>query len=124
MSQANSTIATLNSKLSRRSILAAIPATAILAACGPSSPGSLGEDSFTSASGSGAAVDHSAWDAVLREYLVESEDGVNRVRYNELKDEAADALTAYLDAMQAVAIEDFGRDEQFAFWVNLSLIHI
>lgn len=112
-------LSTLNAPLSRRSILAAIPATAVLAACGPSAPGGLGDESFSSNADSGSAVDHSAWDALLREYLVESDDGVNRVRYHALKDEAAEALSTYLDAMQEVSIEDFGRDEQFAYWVNL-----
>lgn len=106
-------------RMSRRSILAAIPATAFVAACGGPSAGGLGEDSFTSDGASGDVIDHSQWDALLQEYVTAGEQGVNLVDYDRFNSEAADKLTAYLDAMQAVTIEDFGRDEQFAFWVNL-----
>ncbi len=106
-------------QMSRRTILGAIPATALLAACGGSNSGGLGEDSFAANEDSSAMIDHSAWDALLREYVTESESGVNLVDYGRMKNEAADALKSYLDAMQAVVVEDFSRDEQFAFWVNL-----
>lgn len=106
-------------RLSRRTILAAIPATTVIAACGPSAPGGLGEDKFATSGASEATIDHSAWNSLLQTYVVEGPDGVNLVEYDRFKREAADDLTAYLAAMQAVAIEDFGADEQFAFWVNL-----
>ncbi|MEM7665258.1 MAG: DUF547 domain-containing protein [Pseudomonadota bacterium] len=105
--------------LSRRTILAAIPATAVLAACGPSAPGGLGSDKFSASETSDATIDHSAWNALLQEYVVAGPDGVNLVDYERLQNEAAAELTAYLDAMQQVSIEEFGADEQFAFWVNL-----
>lgn len=109
----------LTPQMSRRSILAAVPATAILAACGPSAPGSLGDDKFATSETSGATIDHSVWNSLLQEYVVEGPDGVNLVEYDRLKRDAAGDLAAYLDAMQAVSIEEFGADEQFAFWVNL-----
>ncbi len=108
----------LGTRLSRRSILAAIPATAVLAACVPE-PGGLGEESFGSNEGSDAAIDHSLWDAILKEYVVEDEGGVNLVEYERLGEEAGDSLASYLAALQAVSIEEFGADEQFAFWANL-----
>ncbi len=119
MSQAASLETLSNTKLSRRMILGAVPATAVLVACGPSAPGGLGEDSFGSSETSDAAIDHSVWNNLLQEYVVEGSDGVNLVEYNRFKSEASDDLASYLAAMQAVAIEDFGPDEQFAFWVNL-----
>lgn len=109
----------MTSGISRRSILAAIPATALLAACGAPTSGGLGDESFTSNTGSDGTIDHSAWDALLQEYVSEGAQGVNLVDYARFKNEAADALASYLGAMQAVSIENFGRDEQFAFWVNL-----
>ena len=116
MSQDTTLLTPQNSNMSRRTILAAIPATALLAACGSNG---LGDDSFGSDADSGESIDHSAWDALLREYVSEGSDGVNVVDYERFKNESADALTAYIDAMQQVAIEDFSPDEQFAFWVNL-----
>ncbi|WP_298303507.1 DUF547 domain-containing protein [uncultured Erythrobacter sp.] len=104
--------------LSRRTFVAAIPATAILAACAPEA-GGLGDESFGAKEGSIDAIDHSRFDALLKQYVVEGDNGVNLVRYEQLQSEAADELTAYLTAMQEIAIEDFGRDEQFAFWANL-----
>ena len=109
----------LGTALPRRTLLAAIPASAILSACGGPSAGGLGEDAFEASDDSGETIDHSAWDGLLKQYVVEGENGVNLVRYDALKAEASDTLTAYLTAMQAVAIEDYDRDEQFAFWVNL-----
>ncbi|MBD2842737.1 DUF547 domain-containing protein [Erythrobacter rubeus] len=105
--------------MSRRTMVAAIPATALLAACGAPSSGGLGDDSFASNDASTDTIDHSAWDALLKQYVVKGQNGVNLVEYEKLKTEAGDTLASYLQAMQAVAIDDYGRDEQFAFWVNL-----
>lgn len=101
---------------SRRHLLAAAPATALLAACGR---GGLGDESFQADPASGKVIDHSDWNSLLGEYVSEGPDGVNLVAYDRLKAEAADKLAAYLAVMQAVTIEGFGPDEQFAFWVNL-----
>lgn len=102
--------------LSRRHLLAAVPATALIAACGP---GGLGDESFKADSASAKVIDHSAWNSLLGAYVSEGPDGVNLVAYDRLKAEAADTLTAYLAAMQTITIETFAPDEQFAFWVNL-----
>lgn len=106
-------------QMSRRSILGAIPATALLNACGGPSAGGLGDDSFKANEQSSAMVDHSQWDALLREYVSAGEEGINLVAYDRMQSEASDALKSYLDAMQAVAVEELSSDEQFAFWVNL-----
>lgn len=105
--------------LSRRNLLTALSAAALVAACGSPSSGGLGEDSFGSSGNSDEVIDHSVWDNLLQEYVVEDESGVNLVDYERLESEAADQLEAYLTAMQAVDIEQYSRDEQFAFWVNL-----
>lgn len=102
--------------LSRRHLLAAVPATALLAAC---SGGGLEGESFKADKASAKVIDHGAWNSLLGEYVSAGPQGVNLVAYSRLKVEAADRLSAYLAAMQAIAIEDFGPDEQFAFWVNL-----
>lgn len=102
--------------LSRRHLLAAAPATALLVACGG---GGLGEESFKADPASGQVIDHSAWNSLLGEYVSEGPQGVNLVAYARLKAEAADRLAAYIAAMEAVTIEAFGPDEQFAYWVNL-----
>jgi hypothetical protein len=103
-------------QLSRRTVLGALPATMVLAAC---SSGGTDDASFDANAQNSAAIDHSAWDALLREYVMEGSGGVNLVDYSRLQIEAEDQLEAYLQAMQNIAIEDYSRDEQFAFWVNL-----
>ncbi|WP_432199687.1 DUF547 domain-containing protein [Erythrobacter sp. W53] len=111
-------IPTPSSAISRRTLLGAIPAAALATACAPEQ-GSLGDESFSTAADSTEAIDHSQWNALLGEYVSEGPDGVNLVDYERMKAEASDALTSYLTAMQAIDIESFSADEQFAFWVNL-----
>lgn len=106
-------------RLSRRALVAAIPATALLSACGGPAAGGLGEDAFAASEGAGGAIDHSAWDALLKQYVAQGPNGVNLVDYDKFSVQGRDELTAYLESMQAIAIEEYDRDEQFAFWVNL-----
>ncbi|MGQ0674417.1 MAG: DUF547 domain-containing protein [Hyphomicrobium sp.] len=69
--------------------------------------------------GSTATVDHSAWDALLKAYVVAGSDGVNRVAYARFKREAHPRLEAYIQALAAVDVKALDRPEQFAFWANL-----
>jgi hypothetical protein len=76
-------------------------------------------DSHWLEAGSRAGIDHGLWDVWLARYTVAGPNGITRVRYGEVSAEDRAALAAYLDEMAAVEITAFGRDEQFAFWVNL-----
>lgn len=109
-------VSSQRTRLSRRTLIAAIPATLLLGACG--SRGFEGEG-FVADAASNDAINHSAWNSLLSEYVSEGSDGVNRVAYTRMKAEAQDKLLEYLAVMQAVEIEQYGADEQFAFWVNL-----
>lgn len=64
-------------------------------------------------------IDHGAWDALLQEYVIESADGVNRVRYAAITGAARQRLDDYLAAMQSVNPARHNRDSQFAYWINL-----
>ena len=64
-------------------------------------------------------IDHSDWDKLLKKYVKPGSDGVNYIDYGGWKKSGAKALKSYLDIMQAVDVTDYGRDEQFAYWVNL-----
>ena len=64
-------------------------------------------------------VDHQAWQNVLDNYLVASEDGINRVRYEALGAEGRAELTGYLDALQAIDPRELNPNEQMAYWINL-----
>ncbi len=72
----------------------------------------------TVAAGSTVTVDHSAWDKLLKAYVVPGSDGLNRVAYTSLKKEHS-VLKGYLAALQKVDPATLDKPEQFAFWVNL-----
>ena len=68
---------------------------------------------------SSLTVDHSPWDKLLSEFVVEGNDGLNRVDYARFKTEGWPQLKAYLVTLQAVDGDGLSRPEQFAFWTNL-----
>lgn len=67
-------------------------------------------------------VDHSAWDAFLKQYLRE-DDGINLLDYAAAKKdedgEGTTRLSAYLDDLQQTPVSKLNRNEQLAFWINL-----
>lgn len=71
---------------------------------------------------SDVVIDHSVWDAFLKQYLSEK-DGINLLDYAAAKkDENGEGKTrlgAYLDALQQTPVSKLNRNEQRAFWINL-----
>lgn len=74
---------------------------------------------ITVTKGSTATVDHAAFDALLKTYVVPDATGLNRVNYKGFKAAGHPALKAYLAKLQAVDVSKLDRPEQFAFWANL-----
>lgn len=68
-----------------------------------------------------SAQDHSAWTAILSDFVMESDDGVNRFDYARLKDDASAraSLNAYIETLAAQPISALPDDAQFAAWANL-----
>ncbi len=66
-----------------------------------------------------ATIDHSAWDRFIKAYLVPGRDGINRLAYGRVSVADRGALARTLDALAAVAISRYTRDEQLAYWINL-----
>jgi len=64
-------------------------------------------------------VDHGAWDRFLKDHVVGSEDGVNRVDYAAVGASDTDALRAYLGMLSGIAVGTLNRGEQLAYWINL-----
>jgi hypothetical protein len=65
-------------------------------------------------------IDHSAWDGLLKKFVVAPHpSGINRVRYQAVTAEDFKSLQDYLRSMQAVAISNYNRNEQKAFWINV-----
>jgi hypothetical protein len=69
--------------------------------------------------GSTQTVDHSAWDKLLKSYVVPGDDGVNRVAYMRFKAEGHAGLKSYIAALEAADVATLDRPEQFAYWANL-----
>ncbi len=68
----------------------------------------------------GKTVDHSAWDKLLKSYVVPAPTGqLTRVKYAKFKASGAAALKSYIARLEAVDPTKLGRNEQFAFWANL-----
>lgn len=64
---------------------------------------------------------NAAWDAILSEYLVQSDDGINRFRYDALRWNSQDraALDAYVAALERATPSAMEPDAAFAYWANL-----
>ena len=65
-------------------------------------------------------IDHSAWGDFLARYLETGTDsGVNLLHYAEVTAKESAKLDQYLISLQSVAINEFSRPVQKAFWINL-----
>jgi hypothetical protein len=64
------------------------------------------------------SVDHTAWDRFLKAYVVESADGINRVRYGQVRNEDRKALEEYLRQLEQTPVSRLSRAEQKAYWIN------
>ncbi len=69
--------------------------------------------------GSSATIDHGAWDRFLKAYVEPRSKGANLVAYGKVAPADKHALAAYIEALEAVPISRYGRDEQLAYWINL-----
>ena len=66
-----------------------------------------------------STIDHSTWDRFLKANLVRGRDGINWLAYGRVNATDRKALAQYLDALAAVPISRYERDEQLAYWINL-----
>ena len=65
-------------------------------------------------------IDHGAWDRFLKQNVVAPHSsGINRVRYQAVSPDDQKSLKNYLLALQALAISNYNRNEQKAYWINL-----
>jgi len=69
--------------------------------------------------GSTATIDHSAWDALLKTYVIPAADGLNRVDYAAFKQSGQGALKLYIRRLEMVDPATLDRPEQFALLANL-----
>lgn len=70
-------------------------------------------------SDSTATIDNSAYNAFLKKYVVDHQDGSNGVRYKDVSDADRDKLEAYIEQLEKVDIDHYNRHVQRAYWLNL-----
>lgn len=66
-----------------------------------------------------ATIDHRAWTVFLDAYLVETPDGVNRVRYGAVTPADTENLDQYINSLAAISPAAYAPDVQLAYWINL-----
>ncbi len=66
-----------------------------------------------------AAPDDDAFDMILDAHIVAGADGLNRVRYGNLKRQALAGLADYVARLQQVRVSALPAAGQLAFWINL-----
>ena len=67
---------------------------------------------------SGITIDHSSWNRLLATYI-EGKQGLNHFRYSAVTPADREALESYLDKLQSVIVTQAGRQQQYAYWINL-----
>lgn len=66
-----------------------------------------------------ATIDHSAWDRLLRSYVMARDGVVNRYDYRNVSKQDRKALDAYIAGLSRLPIGRYSRPEQLAYWINL-----
>jgi hypothetical protein len=106
--------------LSRRLVPLALLCLGAISALSPVAAGDPIESLFRPGTGGASrAVDHGAWDRLLKTYVRPAENGLNRIDYKRFKADGHATLKAYLRQLEATDVTRLDRAEQFAFWANL-----
>ncbi len=64
-------------------------------------------------------IDHGAWADFLGAYVCAHRSGVSRMDYAAVTTGHREHLDRYVEALQAVPISSYGRDQRMAYWINL-----
>jgi hypothetical protein len=66
-----------------------------------------------------ATIEHDAWNRLLKIYLRPAPDGIGRFAYSQVSKADRRVLDAYIAGLAGIAIGDYRRAEQRAYWFNL-----
>lgn len=66
-----------------------------------------------------AVISHQEWQDFLTRNVKTNEEGINLVDYPHLTEADLDHLQSYITRLSHVHIQNYNRDEQLAFWLNL-----
>lgn len=107
--------------LTRRQTLAALSSFAVAASwsgIAVAAPSASLIDGHWTRTGGTPGVDHSAWSALLGQYVSRGADGVNRMNYRAAKG-AQGQLKAYIAMLEGTDPTGLTRDAAMAYWINL-----
>lgn len=66
-----------------------------------------------------ATISHQAWQDFLDRRVLTNQEGINLVDYDHLTADDLKQLDQYIDALAAIQIDNYNRNEQLAYWINL-----
>ena len=66
-----------------------------------------------------AVISHQEWQEFLTQCVITNEEGINLVDYPHLTEANLVTLNHYITRMSKIHINDYNRNEQLAFWLNL-----
>ena len=64
-------------------------------------------------------INHSTWNKLLKKYVQQDKNGLNRFAYSKVSVADKAALNAYLEQLSQIEITDRARSVQLAYWINL-----
>ena len=64
-------------------------------------------------------VSHDAWDKLLQQFVIERDDGVALVGYDDFSDDDRKILDNYVTSLEETIVTKLNRDEQRAYWTNM-----
>ena len=64
-------------------------------------------------------IDHSGWSTFLGRYVLQGEDGTNRVRYSQVSDADRQQLKRSISALEQLPIRSYNAEQQLSYWIKL-----
>lgn len=68
---------------------------------------------------SNAVISHKLWQEFLDRHLITNEEKINLLDYANVDQKDYDLLTRYVKEMSEIDIDNYNRQEQLAYWINL-----
>ena len=66
-----------------------------------------------------ATISHQAWQDFLTRHVITNDEGINLIDYPHLTEADLEALNQYITHMSQIHLDNYNRNEQLAFWLNL-----
>jgi len=68
---------------------------------------------------SGEQIDHSLWQSVLDDYLVEDDSGINLIDYEGLQGDNDGRIASYINELSSIDPLNLDKPNQKSYWINL-----